>query len=352
MPLTDQERDNLTRWNGRQKGFYEVYYLKWNDLSQGVAAWIRYTLLVPLKGEPETSIWVIFFDAKDPARNLALKQNFSIREARIERDFFYFAAGPSAIFQSGARGKVASGNTCVSWELKFGEPDLFLRHYPGLLYHIGFPKTKFLAPHLSTRISGDFTVNDHRFALRGVPGHQAHLWGTDMALSWVWGNCNTFAEDQNFCFEGLTARVKVGGRLSPPMTLLFFYWDGKWYKFNSLRHWFTNRSLYDFYRRQRRVEGATRAPIIDRWHFEAGTRETYFVGDLFARPEEMVGLRYENPDGGERFCHNTKIADLKIQVLKKRKWGWEAVKTLTALQSVAFEVVQPMLDPRVRLLVP
>lgn len=336
MSLSERERDNLTRWNPSQKGFYEVWYLKWNDPAQGIAAWLRYTLLAPLSRDPEVSVWGIFFDSKDPKKNVAIKKTYPIGEARIEREIFYFAAGPSAIFDSGARGELVEGQNRLSWELKFQDEGLSLRHFPSLLYLGGLPKTKLVAPYLSTRISGDFVVNDRSFSLQAVPAHQAHLWGTQMADSWVWGNCNAFEEDPNFCFEGLTASARLGDRISPPLTLLFFYWEGRLYRFNAPWSWATNQSRHD----------------LDRWHFEASQKGIRFVGDLIAQTESMAGVRYEDPDGSNRFCHNTKVADLKIAVLKEKKGGWECVKTFNASKTAAFEVVQPNLDRRVPLLIP
>lgn len=334
-PLSSQEKDNLTRWNGSRKGFYEVYYLKWNDPTRGIAAWLRYTLLSPRTRPPEASLWGIFFDAKDPKNNLAIKRTFPAAEARIEREIFYFGIGPSAVFDRGARGTLSDEKNRLAWEFKFGE-GLTLRHFPSPLYATPFPKTKFLAPYLSTRLTGEFTVNDRTFSLENVPAHQAHLWGTQHAASWIWGNCNAFAEDPDFCFEGLSVKVPVGARTAPPMTLLFFYWDGKFYSFNSPFRWFSNKSWNE----------------LDRWHFEAGTKDLKFVGDVFSSPEQMVGVRYEDPDGSERFCHNTKVADLRIQVLKKTGSGWACLKTLSAERTCAFEVVEPSLDPRVRLMIP
>lgn len=335
MALSPREKDNITRWSESQKGFYEVYYLKWNDLAAGVAVWLRYTLLAPLNRPPEVSTWGIFFDTKNPEKNLGLKSTFPLSEARIEHDFFYFAAGSSAIFDDGARGEIVQGANRMSWEFKFEEPCLSLRHYPFPLYFGGFPKTKFLAPYVSCRVSGEFNLNNRRFALDHLPAHQGHLWGTEMAHSWVWGNCNTFEEDPDFCFEGLSASVRMAGRTTPPMTLLFFEWEGKTYRLNSPARWLTNRSEHG----------------LDRWHFEGVTGDLLFRGDLFARTQEMAGVRYEDPGGSERFCHNTKTADLEVQVLRKRGSDWEPVRTYHAAHSAAFEMVQPTLDPRVKVFI-
>jgi hypothetical protein len=338
VPLSLQEKYNLVRWHESQRGFYEVFYLKWSDPSQGIAAWLRYTLLAPRSKnrDPEVSVWATFFDAKDPGKNCALKKTYSIREARIEKEIFYLSGGPSAIFDQGARGELTDGNKRFTWELKFQEKSLALRYLPHPFYSLPFPKTKFLVPRLSTRISGEFVVNDRKFLLNNVPAHQGHLWGKEHATSWLWSNGNTFIEDPNFCLDALSAQVMVGGRLSPPLTLLFFYWEGRLYRFNSPRQWFLNRSRHE----------------LDRWHFEAGTSDLRFVGELTTSPEEMVAVRYEDPTGSERFSHHTETADLKIQILKEEKSGWKSIKTLTASKSVAFEAVQPKLDSRVKLLIP
>lgn len=335
MALSPHEKDNLVRWDGFKKPFYEVYYLKWNDLTQGIAGWMRYTLLAAIHRKPEASVWGIFFNAKDPRNNIGIKQTFSLGETRIEKDIFYFSAGSSAIFDGGARGDICQNDHVMAWETKF-QDGLSLKHFPWPLYRGGFPKTKLLAPSLSTTLSGEFIVNSQKFTLSHVPAHQAHLWGTEQAASWVWGNCNTFREDPGFCFEGLSARIRMGEKLSPPMTLLFFYWDQHLHAFNAPHHWITNQSRHD----------------LDRWHFEAATRELHFVGDIFCSPEDMAGVRYDDPTGSERFCHNTKIADVKIQIFKKQAYGWDCVQTLTAFKSAAFEVVQPSLDPCVKLLIP
>ncbi len=284
MSLTPQERDNLTRWDGHQKDFYEAYTLKWNDPS-GASASIRYSL---------TGIEVLFSETQE---KIEIRQPFPLKDFRIEKDFFYFSAGDSAIFQSGARGEITDEENTFSWELKFQEPSQSLRHYPTLLYHAGVPRLKSLAPRFSTKISGEFKINDRTMTLQEVPGYQSHQWGAALPSSSVWGHCNAF-DDPGFIFEGFSA---------PPFTILFFLWEGKLYSFNSPTQWIKNKSEHS----------------PDRWHFEAGTKDLLFVGDLHA----------ESP--------LTLTADLKIQILKKEKWGWEAIKTVTAQSSAAFEVKVP-----------
>jgi tocopherol cyclase-like protein len=332
--LSSREKSNLTRWNGRQSPFYEAYFLKWSDPSQSAAAWIRYTLLACDQRPPEASVWAMFFDAKDPAKNAALKKTFPIKDVRIERDLFYLGAGASAIFDDGCRGHLDDGHQAASWELKFQEKGEPLWYFPSLLYKTAFPKTKFVLPYLSSRISGEFSFGDRRLTLTGVPANQGHLWGVEHAESWVWANANTFTEDPSFCFDGLSARVRLGNRLSPALTALFFQWEGRIYRFHTPLHWITNRSTHE----------------LDRWHFEAEGDGLLFVGDYHTTPDRMIGVRYQDPTDGERFCHHSETASVTIRIFKRSKSGWQAVKTLTATDSAALEVVGRKHDPRVRLL--
>lgn len=334
--LSAREKSNITRWNGRQSPFYEVYYLKWSDPAQSVGGWMRYTILSSIKKPPEAAVWAMFFDAKDPSRNAAIKKTFPIKEARIERDFFYVGAGHSAVFDDGCRGDLSDDETQASWELKFTEKGEPLWYFPRLLYKTAFPKTKFVVPYLSTKLSGEFTWNGRKIVLNDAPAHQGHLWGIEHGESWVWANANTFVEDPSFVFEGLSARIKLGDKPSPPLTLLFFQWEGELYACNSPKQWFTNKSAMD----------------LDRWHFEATAGDLLFVGDYETSPERMVAVRYEDPNGSERFSHHTETANVRVQILRKSKAGWETVKVLTARNSAAFENVRPERDPRVRLLLP
>lgn len=303
MPLSPQEKDNLTRWDGRSAPYFEAYDLSWTDPSSGIAGSFRYELEVLTGAEPVFTVTADFFDFSHPEKSTACSQRFSLGDARIEREIFYFSAGPSAIFESGARGDLPGEGGRVSWELKFQEEGLSLRHLPSPFYFGNFPKTKILAPHLSFPLSGEFSVNDRKILIENVPARQAHLWGSRRPTSWVLAHCNAFEEDRGFCFEGLS---------TPPFHLFFFYWDGKLHRFNSPWRWWTNRSR----------------PGPDRWHFDVGNMSLRFVGDLFSSSTAMGG----------------RSADMTLQILRKSRAGWESVKKLTASKTAFFEWMEK--DPR------
>jgi hypothetical protein len=51
----------------------------------------------------------------------------------------------------------------------------------------------------------------------------------------------------------------------------------------------------------------------------------------------MVQVRYEDPDGSPRYCVNTEIADLGIEIYKRSDTGWRHHASLTALRSAGLE---------------
>jgi len=190
--LTASERLNLPRWDFGKKGFYEVYYLQWNDPAQKIAGWVRYTLLSPVTGSPAASLWAVFFDGDHPEGTLALKKDFSLDSVTREKDFFYLAFGSSAIFQDGMRGEIEQNAQKIGWNLKYGDDggdhETILTHLPSPFYHLPFPKTKLTAPRFQTSISGDWSVGSRSWKLNSVPAHQSHFWGTESAESWTWAS--------------------------------------------------------------------------------------------------------------------------------------------------------------------
>ena len=317
LSANDPEADNHTRWDGSKKGFYEVYYLKWNDPAQQAAAWLRYTITAPVSGAPVFSVWGIFFDAAGSQRPIFIKQDLTAGTSEISRKNLDLRIGSSRLTHTEAQGILSDKNHSLSWDLHYEQNGIGLRHFPALLYKTPFPSTKFLAPYLSVPISGTFVVDGRSITLDHAPAHQAHIWGTDMAPAWVWGNCNTFEEDPTFCFEGLSAHG---------LTLLTFYWERRLYQTQSPLKWILNRS---------RAER-------NRWSFGASFGDLYFAGEITTRPEDIVDVRYVTPSGGERFCHNTKIADLQIRILQKKPGGWTVIRTFNARRSAAFETVGPL----------
>ena len=47
-------------------------------------------------------------------------------------------------------------------------------------------------------------------------------------------------------------------------------------------------------------------------------------------PGFMVQARYEDPSGGERWCHNTEIGSSRFVLFERTEAGWDEVAVLTS----------------------
>ncbi|NMC71926.1 MAG: hypothetical protein GYA57_17965 [Myxococcales bacterium] len=327
---TPSERDNRTVWDGRREGWYEVYYLKLNHRASGTAAWIRYTLLVPLphRGVPVAELWAIAFDARDPSRNLALKRSRPLDPTAIRRDPFAFAVGDARLEHSSARGALEGPAGRLQWDLAWNPPYETFRPFPyDAMYRWPLPKTKWLVPNQDVAFRGVLTWNDRVLECTGEPGQQSHLWGTQHADRWVWGHANLWADGADASFECLTSRLRFGPVPTPDLTLLLLRLDGRWRRLNAL--W--------------------RAPLhrvrIDppNYLFEAAGDGLRLRGIASARLADLVGVEYTDPDGSHLWCYNTKVADLSLEVRDER--GRQ--RTLRADRTFALEFVQRERDPRI-----
>lgn len=331
--MLPSENDNQLRWDGRRAGFYEVYYLKFNDPGAGIAAWLRYTLLAPQQGDPVAEIWGFFFNRNQPAENAGLKATYPWSETRVEQSPFRFAIGSAELTHTGARGELTGGGRQLRWDLRWEPSPTTVCLLPfRWMYKGPFPRTKVLSPGFDIRLSGLLEVNDRAYALARVPGQQAHLWGTRHAERWVWGHCNAFIEDTEAVFEGLSAQIRLGPLPLPMLTLFVLRLDGRLIFLNGLSAMIRNRSQAE----------------IGIWRFAGHGPGIRIHGEASISPEHLVGAVYTDPDGSRRWCHNTKVGDLTLMIHQRSAKGWHW-KKLTASGTCALEWVGRAQDPRVRI---
>ena len=323
--MDQKERDNLLRWDGIRRGFYEVYYLKWNDFRSNTAAWIRYTLTSPVEsvGAPYCELWGIFFDISDPKQNFAVKQRFPISRLGWSRNRFRVDIAEAHLDQNSCRAEIVDPKTGheMSWEMAFLSNTPTYRYFPGERYYSGgFPKTKGLSPHVHGFFSGTLIADGRKIEILNAPGQQTHLWGTQHAQRWAWGHCNAFAEDDNAVWEGLDAQVKLGPVVSPHMSLFYLYLDGEHHCFNHPVQWVTNKSKWELGRWQAMFKN-------DKLICEAKIRCDY---------DEMVAVTYMDPTGEKLWCNNSKVAEIELRVTGV---DGKRIKTLTSRHGCAAEFV-------------
>ncbi|NLH49763.1 MAG: hypothetical protein GX444_14365 [Myxococcales bacterium] len=331
--MTRLETDfaNRLRWDRRRRGFYEVYYLKWNDRESQTAGWIRYTLTSPKPGigDPFCELWAIFFDAREPRHHVAVKNRFPIAFLQNTAEPFLLRLDDAELSSRHCRGRINDSpeGAAFAWDLTFASPDPPVPLLPHrALYDLtAFPKTKVLVAHENARLNGRVQVGSRLIELRDAPGQQTHLWGVKHAQRWAWGHCNAFTEEPDAVWEGLDAQIRLGP-FDPHFTLFYLKAFGREHWFNSFAHLVRNRSAWG----------------PESWEFSAENQEVSLSGVIVNRPADIVTVTYMDPDGALLYCHNSKIADLRLTVTPRR--GGET-KTLTATRLCAAEFVDRVIHP-------
>jgi hypothetical protein len=168
-------------------------------------------------------------------------------------------------------------------------------------------------------------VDGKHFAVKTIPGQQAHLWGSQHAGRWAWGHCNTFKEDAGAVFEALSVQLKFGQKMTHPFTLFALkLGNGKVFKFNRVHQWLLNKSQYD----------------LETWQLR-GSGGFHQVRATFKRKlKDCLGVTYTDPDGSKLYCYHAEMADVEVELYESRKGRYQKTLTLTSPGSGAFEVVE------------
>ena len=327
MPLlSGTERLNLPRFF-RKKRFFDVYSLRFNDISQHLALWYRQYVLLRAKGEPEVGLTLVLYDTEQPDKTRICHQARSLQEARIEDDIFYFSVAGGEFYQKGCHGEIEDGGEgeAVRWQFEWVPSTKPFRHYPfRFFYKSLWPLAKIVTPNPDISISGQLQWGDQSWRFKDVQGCQTHIWGEQSGEQWTWGQVSLFEGDEKVIFEGVSGQVRFHGRLLPMITMLRIVLNGQEYRLNRPWQWRHNISFSH----------------ADRWHFEATHSGTRFIGDVFVDPKTLTGVTYIDPDGSPRYVYRTESASLRLQQFRRDKQEWILERTFQSQPAMAYEFAQ------------
>jgi hypothetical protein len=285
------ERDNLPA--ARQDG-YEVWFLTFTDRASGQGFWIRTTVGAPGGG----AVWFARFDPADPAATFGVHRMTATWEA--SRDRFEVRAGNCVIRSGAAEGSIQGGGHTVSWSLTWPTGGETYRLLPSWMYRGPAAPTKPYSPNVDTRVSGTITIDGARLDLSEAPGQQGHLVGKHHAERWAWAHCGDFDIDRGLV-HALTAQSRRGPALTPFLTSVGVLWDGRWIRFTKLS--------------RRREFG------LGTWKIDLGDRHHRLTGRIEAPVRDMLRARYQDPDGTERWCHNSEISSCRLSLFERVAGG-------------------------------
>jgi hypothetical protein len=322
-----RRRWNDLQWTG-DPGHYEVYYLTFTDPASGIGFWIRYTMVAPLPqtgADATCSLWFCAMDPADPARNVGVKSTYPMTALVARDDPFHLHIGDAWLSDHGMGGAIEVAGSRYAWELEW-QPDLpAYGHVHPLLRAARLAKTVLFLPHPDLEVTGTVWLGDRRVDVSEARGGQAHLWGSKHASRWAWVHCNDFAGAPAGTFvDGVSVFVPRFGRELGPNTPVVGRIGGA--DVASIGPLAVARNTSEF--------GLTW------WRFEAKGRGVRVKASVSARAEDLVGVTYHDPDGDLAYCYNTEVADMALEVFRRRSRGWTRTEELKAERRAHFEYAQ------------
>jgi Tocopherol cyclase len=324
--FTTSGTENRMRWDRRAKGFMEVWYVTLNHDTSGAGVWLRYTLTSPSSGhgDPYCELWGFLFDPDDK-RTFAAKDRFGIDRLGAPNgrdDGALVRIGDAWLSENHLEGQLERDGRKLEWSLDFEPADRCFQHIPQQLRgRIEKRVSSLCSPNLSVPFMGTVTIDGDELSFDGEHGCQTHRWGAQHSSTWVWAHCSRFEGATDTVFEGLAAQTSLGPIPAPTTTLLYLRHEGQDLVFNELKWALRARSRYE----------------MPTWAFTARNDRWKIAGAARATTDRLTQVRYEDPDGAERYCANSEIADLAIEMYEKSDVGWRHRGSLTSLRNAHLE---------------
>ena len=322
--FTDDGTENRMRWDRQTSDFMEVWYATLNHSPTGGGLWLRYTLTAPRSGDPYCELWSFFFDPTG-RRSFAGKQRFPIDRLGIPNgrdDGAIVRIGDAWLSEDHLEGSVQAEGRTLKWSLDLEPADRTFQHLPSSIRgRIEKRVSTVCSPNLSVPFTGTVTIDDEVLHFEREVGCQSHRWGRKHSTSWAWAHCSDFDGHDGTVFEGVGARASIGPLPAPTTTFLYLHHEGEDIAFNDLRTALHSKSRY----------------ALPTWAFAAHDDRWRVVGAARFRIDAAVQVEYADPDATPRFCANSEIADLAIELYRSTPTGWQHHVSLTSLGKAHLE---------------
>jgi hypothetical protein len=276
---------------------YEVWYVTFNDPDRRRGFWLRYTTIRPLARTgrpPRAELWAAGFHRDQPERNFAARAGFPLSDLTVHVQPFAVSIGDARLTADGCTGAFSCDLGAAEWDLAWTSSAAPFHFLPPRWE--GFTSAANVAAQPDLRVSGRVKLGAETFEVDAAPGGQQHTWGRTHALAWNWGFASGFPGGG--WIDGVTTRVR--SRLGRVIrgTALGIAIDGKLHARNS---------LWQVLRGPGQVDSG-------RWVAELRRGRVRARVTISARPEDLVGVTYEDPAGGGRTCYHTEVADLELDL--------------------------------------
>ena len=303
---------------------YNVWFGK-IDLAHGSALWFRYTTLSGVKQEAST--WAILFqegriatgkntwplDQLAPANSVILPYDGPTERFVGKKQVFHL--GKQHLDEANAIGQAGE----VGWNLSFVDHGKRFEFVPTSVKALGVAKSNYYDCFMDLRFSGEITTASGIIKVNHRPGMLGHIHGKQTANEWAWAHCNNFEGDEKVIFESLSARIKLGGKITPPLTSTVLFVGEKRYPFCTFKTLLNTHSVFG----------------NGQWEFEARSKQATLKGKVTS-PGNVALVEYTDTDDSNLWCHNSKLSDLQLE-LTDHDTG--TIQRFVANGTAAFELV-------------
>ncbi|MCX7958022.1 MAG: hypothetical protein N3B13_03165 [Deltaproteobacteria bacterium] len=283
-----------SRWK-KEPGFFEVWYLTFNDSKTKEGYWIRFTLVVPknVMESPFLNLWFTAFRGEqiisEVSENYKISLcNFSDEKIQISEAF---------LSPDYTEGEIAGRKHRIRWKLNIGDGFEFL-HLPSQLYQIPLLHSYLASPNLSFEIKGTVEIDGEVINIDGR-GTQSHIWGREMPDRWIWAHTDNFENHKGF-MELISVETHLGPVGKVSSSRLFLRFDDEEFSFITLNNL-----------------GFRGCSVFPEYIFFATGRKYKIEGKLYSEKKNFVQYHYPMPSNKEIFCTNTEIGSLNIVVYKR-----------------------------------
>ncbi len=235
------------------KEIYESFYFRGNLINSSLSFWLKHNL-IQFNGEDQVRIdntFVVFDDNSQTTQTFhqstvlsceayhrqLLSPGHTWQNLRIE-----FNGG--GFFELTPEGRLTGiinderQSRQIHWNLQTVASGGAYYHFDqSWFYRNFFPKKKLLTVDCRMQFKGE--INSPTFKASGTfIGMNGHNWGKEHAHLYAYANCNEFlnstGSSTDAVLECFSAKIKIGGILSPYLSAGSLLFDEKWYHFNSV----------------------------------------------------------------------------------------------------------------------
>jgi hypothetical protein len=298
------------RFPAAPAGCVESWFWRANHPTERRAFWLKATVLVADDGTRTADAWCTVFQ---PGAAFGVRSTVPLSEASFAAPLDLRVSG-CEFGRESLTGSLSNQDHAVSWDLRLrplgGPMGGALCLFPSTRLLDGpLPANKAVTPVAAATLSGHHVVGGERWRVDAWPGMRGHNWGPGHAERYAWGHALFLGSDgaPHTLVEGVSARLRVAGRLTPWISGLVVRRGAREYRFDR---------IVDLWR-QRPAVGD-----LD-WALRIRGRDGEALLSMAADASEVACLGYGNPDGALRYCLNSKLAEVRLRVNPRDDDGFE-----------------------------